>query len=229
MMASRPFIPAKPNRLVIGFFKYFTRLLAGRQFHAVYLENEYHDLQPGKATLYFGNHNAWWDALTPLLLNEYVLKQKPYAVMEWQQVHDYPFFRRFGCFSIDRDDPRSALKSLQYGIDWLNGTPGASLYLYPEGRITNPQQPAPAYETGIGWMHSRLDPQVDMVPLIQHMHFMHHAKPSLFLRLGPPVKRTELPENKKAASTRLQEIAQNEQQAFIQRASEKEPAMPRLF
>ncbi|MFW6348197.1 MAG: lysophospholipid acyltransferase family protein, partial [Cyclonatronaceae bacterium] len=138
MMASRPFIPAKSNQLVISFFKYFTRFLAGRLFHAVHFEDAYHTRSAEKTTLYFGNHNAWWDALTPLLLNEYVLKQKPRAVMEWQQVHDYPFFRRFGCFSIDRDDPRSALKSLKYGIDWLNGTPGASLYFYPEGRITNP-------------------------------------------------------------------------------------------
>lgn len=229
MMASRPFIPARPNRLVINFFTYFTRFLAGRQFHRVYYEDDYQSRRPEKATLYFGNHNAWWDALTPLLLNKYVLHQQPRAVMEWQQVQDYPFFRRIGCFSIDRSDPRSALKSLQYGIEWLNGTPGASLYLYPEGRITNPQQPAPAYETGIGWMHSRLESQVDLVPLIQHTHLMHHAKPSLFLRVGPAVNRSELPENKKAASARLREIAKAEQHAFIQRASEKEPAMLRLF
>lgn len=227
---NRPFIDAKDNRFVASFFTVFTKFLAKRTFRKIYLSNGYGNNVKGRSTLYFGNHNAWWDALTPLLLNQYVLKQHPRAVMEWEQVHRYPFFRRIGCFSIDRKDHRSALKSLRYGIDWLNTTPGRSLFLYPEGKITNPQLQDFPFETGIGWMASQLERHVDLVPLIQHSHFMHHAKPELYLQLGAAVDRTVFKQaNKKEITAALESHVKTLKVSFIEKASAKEHDIPVWF
>lgn len=226
---SRPFIDAKDNRFVASFFTVFTKFLANRTFHRVYLDNEYGTNISTRSTLYFGNHNAWWDALTPLLLNQYVFKQHPRAVMEWEQVHRYPFFRRIGCFSIDRRDPRSALKSLRYGIEWLNKQPGRSLYLYPEGKITNPLLPHSPFETGIGWMTSQLADHVDLVPLVQHSHFMHHAKPDLFIQIGGPVERTSIAKDKKEVTNQLYDIIRIMKDDLILRASPKDTTIPIWF
>lgn len=225
----RPFIDAKDNRFVASFFTVFTKFLAKRTFHRVYLENEYGSNISTRSTLFFGNHNAWWDALTPLLLNQYVFKQHPRAVMEWEQVHRYPFFRRIGCFSIDRKDPRSALQSLRYGINWLNSEPGRSLYLYPEGKITNPLLPHSPFETGIGWMTSQLAEHVDLVPLIQHAHFMHHAKPDLFIQVGQPVDRVAMGKDKKEITNQLYDIIKVMKDDLILKASPKDTQLPIWF
>jgi len=225
---ARPFIDAKDNRLVISFFTQFTKFLAKRTFYRVYLENLYGS-NINQSTLYYGNHNSWWDALTPLLLNQYVLQQHPRAVMEWEQVKQYPFFRRIGCFSIDRSDPRSALRSLQRGAEWLNSEPGRSLFLYPEGKITNPMLPDSPFESGIGWMMSRLDEQVDVVPLIQHSHLMHHAKPNLFIKLGKPLDRNLLGTDKKEAASTLHRIMVEERTNLIHKASDKQPDFTKLI
>ncbi|MCH8556200.1 MAG: lysophospholipid acyltransferase family protein [Balneolia bacterium] len=226
----RPFIDAKDNRFVVSFFTVFTKFLAKRTFRKVYLNNGYGRKVKNRSTLYFGNHNAWWDALTPLLLNQYVLKQHPRAVMEWEQVHRYPFFRRIGCFSIDRKDYRSALKSLRYGIEWLNNAPGRSLFLYPEGKITNPQLPDSQFETGIGWMASQLEEHVDLVPFIQHSHLMHHSKPELYLQLGSPVDRSGFKaSSKKDITASLEAQIKTQQLLFVEKASAKEHDIPVLF
>lgn len=222
---ARPFIDAIDSRVVPAFFYQVTRFLAKRTFRAVWLQNDYGsgDALRGRSSLYVGNHNAWWDALTPLLLNQKLLRQTPRAVMEWEQVDRYPFFRRIGCYSIDRKDPRSALGSLRYGIDWLNGGTGRSLFLYPEGKITNPVLAESPFESGVGWMLPQLADHVDIVPLIQLNHMMHNPKPDLFLQLGKPLARETLGSGKKDITAALQRIITDMRQELAERASPKEP------
>ncbi|AXJ01191.1 1-acyl-sn-glycerol-3-phosphate acyltransferase [Cyclonatronum proteinivorum] len=228
--AARPFIDAIDSRIVPEFFYYVTRFLARRTFRRVWLQNDYGSgkaLQ-NRSTLFIGNHNAWWDALTPLLLNQKLLRQTPRAVMEWEQVDRYPFFRRIGCYSIDRKDPRSALGSLRYGIDWLNNGTARNLWLYPEGKITNPVLPDSPFESGVGWMLPQLDSHVDLVPIIQHHHMMHHPKPDLFLWLGTPLKPDTLGSNKKEITASLQRHITSMKLTLAEKAAPKEPDFRRL-
>ncbi len=228
MPEERPFIDAKDNRFVSSFFYGVSRFLAGRSFRNVWLKNEYGTPSPDRSTLYFGNHNAWWDALTPLLLNQKVLKQHPRAVMEWEQVKRFPFFRRIGCFSIDRTDHRSAVTSLVHGVNWLNEKPGRSLFFYPEGKITHPALDSMHFETGIGWMVPKLKPHVDLVPLVQHIHAMHHPKPSLFIYLGKPVHAAP-DQDKKSITLELQKTTEKCRTMLAGLASPKEPEMDQFL
>lgn len=228
---SRPFIDAIDSRIVPEFFYYVTRFLARRTFRRVWLQNDYGagEALQDRSTLFIGNHNAWWDALTPLLLNQKLLRQTPRAVMEWEQVDRYPFFRRIGCYSIDRKDPRSALNSLRYGINWLNGGTARNLWLYPEGKITNPVLPDSPFESGVGWMLPQLDSHVDVVPLIQHHHMMHHPKPDLFLWIGTPLSREAPGTGKKEITAALQRHINSLKHELALKASEKEPDFVRLI
>ncbi len=228
MSEPRPFIDAVDNRLVSGFFYRFSRFLAKRTFKQVWIQNEYGKPSAERSTLYFGNHNSWWDALTPLILNNAVFHQRPRAVMEWEQVQRYGFFRRIGCFSIDRSDPRSALKSLLHGVNWLNEEGGRSLFFYPEGKITHPQLSTLQFETGIGWMTQKLEPHVDLVPLVQHSHAMHHHKPSLFIGIGKPVE-TDRSAGKKEITQRLKEITESNLGELRELASPKTPELEILL
>jgi len=223
----KPFIPAQENQLVMRFFSLYSRLKARNVFNHVYLDQHYVP-DSRRSTLYFGNHSMWWDALTPLLLNTYILKQHPRAVMEWEQVAKYSFFKRIGCFSIDRSDPRSGLKSLQYGVDWLN-KPGNSLYLYPQGKIENPLQSEQNYESGIGWMIPKLHEHVDVVPIVQHAHIMHEPKPSLFIRLGKPITLQSDKRSKNELAQFLKSIADDELRILIKNSSPKKPHLSIWF
>ncbi len=102
-------------------FYWYCLTLFRRRFRAVWLDDS--AVRPSsRSTLYLGNHNSWWDALVPLLINERVLHQRARALMDVEQLRKYPFFRRLGVFSIDREHPRRALDSMEYAAALLNST-----------------------------------------------------------------------------------------------------------
>lgn len=222
------FIPAKENRIFQTFFSWYSRLKMKKIFKGIYLESNYIPYS-SRSTLYFGNHSMWWDALTPLMLNEFFLKQRPRAVMELEQIQKYSFFNKIGCFSINRSNSRSALESLAYGVEWLNKL-GNSLYIYPEGILKNPSSDTGIrFENGIGWMIPKLSNHVDIVCITQHVHLMYDAKPSLFIRLSEPISRDRIPKEKKEATLYLEEITKSELLFLINSSSKQEIEMRKLF
>lgn len=178
------FIPAKESRLFISLFRWYTRLLFQRRFKRIWLKQEY-DPCPECKTLYFLNHHSWWDGLIPFLLNEFRFNQRARALMEEKQMRQYPFFRKIGAFSIDRDNRRSAITSLRYAVQSFQ-RPQASLFLYPEGTIT-PVGSMMNFEGGLAWLYQKL-PDVDFVPVAIHLHTIRHDKPELNLHVGRPVR-----------------------------------------
>lgn len=177
------FIPAKESSFFIKIFRIYIRLLFKRRFKQVWLRQEYVP-KPDSRTVYYLNHHSWWDGIIPLLLNEYRLHQNARALMEDKQMRQYPFFKKIGAFSINRDDPRKAITSLRYAVQSMKRE-GASLFLYPEGKITPPGSKM-TFEGGISWLHSKV-PEVDFVPIGIYMHTIRHDKPELHLHIGEAV------------------------------------------
>ncbi len=181
------FIPAKESPVFIKIFRFYTKLLFKWRFKTVWLKQEYEPCSECK-TVYFLNHHSWWDGLIPLMLNEYRFHQQARAIMEDKQMNTYSLFQKIGAFSINRDDPRSAVTSLRYAVESFN-RPHASLFIYPEGTIT-PAGCSMDFEGGLAWLYDKLD-EVDFVPVGIHMHTIRHSKPELHLHVGRPVRMNE--------------------------------------
>jgi len=177
------FIPPREHKLYLLFFKWYVRWLFGRRFGRVWLHSAYSPSE-GQSTLYFLNHHSWWDGITPLLLNDFVLHQHARAIMEDKQMRKYTFFSRIGAFSINRENARSALFSLDFASDWLNGRSN-SLYVYPEGKITKTCDPL-RFEAGILRIMMNA-PEADTVPIALHISHREGDKPALFIRIGKPI------------------------------------------
>ncbi len=180
------FIKEKYSPVFNRLFYWYSVTLFLRRFKCVWLDDSGHP-PAGNSTLFIGNHNSWWDALIPFLLNERVYKMVGRAIMDEHQLEKYPFFRRIGTFSINREFPRKAMKSLEYAADLMNGArPGAGvgLWFYPEGKLVSPDTPV-TLESGLAWLARRLNPRnCDMVPFAVHMHTMRSDKPELFIKMG---------------------------------------------
>ena len=164
-------------------FRIYVRWLFKRRFSAVWLKQDYHPDDESK-TIYYLNHHSWWDGLIPFLLNEYRFRQQARALMEDKQMKEHPFFAKIGAFSINRDDRKQAITSLRYAVDSFD-RPNASLFIYPEGKITQPGSNI-TFEGGLAWLCRKL-PQVDVVPIGIYMHTIRHDKPELHLHVGDSV------------------------------------------
>ena len=176
------FIPANESPFFIKGFRLYTWLLFKRRFKKVWIKQEYSPCSECK-TVYYLNHHSWWDGLIPLLLNEFRFRQKARAIMEDKQMQQYSLFQKIGAFSIERDNPRKAIRSLRYAVESFE-RPHSSLFIYPEGTIT-PAGSAMNFEGGLAWLH--VD-DVDFVPIGLYMHTIRHDKPELHLYVGRPSK-----------------------------------------
>jgi len=136
------FIPEKESPVFIWLFYRYVLSLYRRRFRAVWLDDRQLP-RTRRATLYIGNHNTWWDALNPLLLNERVIGKRARAMMDEEQLLRYPFFRRLGVFSINRQHPRKALASLDHAVRLLNES-GYGQEPHPPEAGTSPAVDAPA-------------------------------------------------------------------------------------
>lgn len=178
------FIPANESRWFIRFFRVYVKILFKRRFKRIWLRQEYEPIESSR-TVYYLNHNSWWDGLIPLMLNEYRFRQQARALMEDKQMKDFPFFSRIGAFSINRSDSRSAVTSLRYAVNSMQ-RPNASLFIYPEGKL-HPAGTKPIFEDGLAWLYRKL-PEADFVPVGIYAHTLRHDKPELHLHVAQPAE-----------------------------------------
>ena len=179
------FIPAKESKFILWFFDWYTRFLVWRRFRSVYIMQEYFPNKDSK-TVYFLNHNYWWDGLLPLYLNRKLFKQKARALMEDKQMRQYPFFSRIGAFSINLDNAKSSIKSLRYAVESIKRE-NACLFIYPEGRLIPVSNSKPEFKEGLSWLYKNME-GVDFVPIAFYIDYSKSNKPDLFISIGESVK-----------------------------------------
>ncbi|NBB77360.1 MAG: hypothetical protein GVY02_08275, partial [Bacteroidetes bacterium] len=110
------FIPAKETPWFIFIFDLYVRNLFWRRFKNVWVDINY-EPDSRSRSLYYLNHTSWWDGLIPLLLNQKIFKQKARAMMEDKQMIEHGLFKRVGAFSVNLENPRSAVRSLRYAVE----------------------------------------------------------------------------------------------------------------
>ncbi|MAO78171.1 MAG: hypothetical protein CL671_06135 [Balneola sp.] len=176
------FIPAKESRFLIWFFDLYTRWLLRRRFKNIFIKQDYEPDTDAK-TVYYMNHNLWWDGLLPLFLSRNVFHQTARAFMEDKQMRKHRFFSKIGAFSINLSDPRSTLRSLRFAIDSLKKL-NSSLYIFPEGEITPVSASKPEFKKGLSWLYQNADKEIDFVPIAFYFHTFRDSKPELYINIG---------------------------------------------
>lgn len=178
------FIPAKESALFKKSFGLYVRLLFKYRFKKVWIHQKYQPARNARS-VYFLNHTSWWDGLIPLLLNQTKFQQQARALMELEQMQNYPFFKWLGTFSIDTEDRAHTLTSLRYAVDSMQRR-NASLFIYPEGEI-RPASIQKKFAPGIGWLYSQLS-EADFVPAGIHIHTVRSNKPELHIWVDEPME-----------------------------------------
>jgi 1-acyl-sn-glycerol-3-phosphate acyltransferase len=140
----------------------------------------------GAPVVLFANHCSWWDGYMLMLANQRRWRLDAYLMMEERQLARYPFFRYAGAFSVDRDNPRSAARSIAYAAQLLTAAPGRGLLIFPQGRIlANDRRPLGFYG-GAGHLVKRLETCLAR-PVALRYEFIGEQKPDAFISIGAPL------------------------------------------
>jgi len=131
------------------------------------------------------NHSSWWDGYAAALVMRH-LKLDGYLMMEEAQLRRYRFFSWVGCFSVDRQDARSAMQSIHYAAALLKERPNRMVWLFPQGEISpNDRRPLVFFS---GAIHlARLATPALLYPCGLRIEYLAEQRPDLYISLGQPL------------------------------------------
>jgi hypothetical protein len=183
-----PAIPARRNRLgETLIYRALVRWAVWSHFDRVWLKADGPLPHPADGPLIiYPNHPSWWDGYMCFLLTRMVLRGRfeAYLMMEEPQLRRYRFFTWAGCFSVDRDDPRSAARSVAYISRLLATRRARALVIFPQGAIApNDRRPLEIYA---GAAHiARRAGGATLWPVALRYEFRSEQRPEVFIRAGP--------------------------------------------
>jgi 1-acyl-sn-glycerol-3-phosphate acyltransferase len=133
--------------------------------------------------IFFSNHSSWWDGYLAHIILRQVYGLNPYLMMDEKQLKRYAFFSWAGCFGVNREDPREALKSLEYIAQELIKKPGNALWMFPQGEII-PQEKRPLrFQSGLSRLVKKME-KCYVYPVSFRFEFMREQFPIIYINIG---------------------------------------------
>lgn len=191
-MQTTDIIRADPSPLAKAFWgRYFERSVR-RSFHSVLIDGkggiqDWTSAAQRRMTeplILYATHHSWWDAALSIVLSLRTFRLDAYGMMEHKQLAKYRFFRKIGMFSVVREEPRSALRSIQHAAGLLRGT-GRALWMFPQGELVQQDVRPIECDPGLGIL-ARMTGTVWLAPVAFRYELVREQRPDAFIRIGAP-------------------------------------------
>jgi chlorobactene lauroyltransferase len=141
--------------------------------------------------IFYGNHAYWWDGFWSQLCAELYFSQNLFIIIEQPQLEKHRFFTRLGAFSIDRNNARSAVRTLEYAASCLLSPSERqnALWIFPQGRIEHVDKRPLLFFRGTAGIAERVLKKAGrlyLVSVVSRIEYLEDQKPELFLSFRPP-------------------------------------------
>jgi 1-acyl-sn-glycerol-3-phosphate acyltransferase len=179
-------LTAKKSAWFETLFSVYNRNLFQRRFQALRVSGLEHLLERDKTLplVLYANHSSWWDGLTAFEIGR-AARLDHFLMMEEKHLRKLFLFRKLGAFSVVRENPRDAVKSLNYAANLLKEKPNRAIWIFPQGEILpNDIRPLKFYR-GLERIIERTGPCL-AAPLAMRYEFVGDFKPSIFVIIGKP-------------------------------------------
>ncbi len=187
-------LEAKKSQWFERIFQIYNRNLLKRRFHSIRVLGLDNFIKVNSSIIY-SNHSSWWDGLIAFEISK-ALRADSFIMMEEKQLRNLSLFRRLGAFSVVRENPRQAVKSLNYAVNLLKEKPSRTLWIFPQGKILpNDSRPILFYN-GLARIIERVA-DCSAVPLAIRYEFLNEYKPEIFVKIGESDNFNEIDFNSK--------------------------------
>jgi 1-acyl-sn-glycerol-3-phosphate acyltransferase len=179
-------ISARKNKLINSVFTIYHKRLLKKHFHQIYLADEenFRKINRDYPAIFYANHSNWWDGFIAYLLSSIRWKADDYIMMDLEQMKKYPFFKYLGAFSVNRDTPADAFKSIDYAVKLLKNTK-RFLWIFPQG-LMQPQDIRPIkFFSGAAKIAEMLN-NANLIPVAIRYEFLLEQRPEVFIKIGEP-------------------------------------------
>ncbi len=177
-------LEAKKSHWFERVFGIYNRNLIKRRFASLKVSNLdiLQNLNREFPLIIYTNHSGWWDGLVAFQISR-TAKLDSYVMMEEKHLKRFFLFRRLGAFSVVREKPREALKSIEYSADLLKENPNRTLWIFPQGEILPSDLRPLIFYHGF----SRIVVETEKcftISLAIRYEFTGEYKPEIFVKIG---------------------------------------------
>lgn len=181
-------LEAKKNKIFEFVFALYVKNLLKRRFNSFNVSglDNLSNTRQKLPLIVFANHSCWWDGLIVFQ----VLKRlafDSFVMMEEKHLKKYPLFCKLGAFSVIRENPREAVKSLNYAVRLLKDNPQSAVIIFPQGKIVHNDQRPISFFNGISRIVEKVE-HCRLVSLSIRLEFLEKFKPEIFVGIGNPVE-----------------------------------------
>jgi len=191
-------LKVRRSRIHTLWFGWYSRRQFRRFFSSlrVFMDPATPLMQRGVPVIFHCNHAYWWDGFWSQLCTETYFRQNLHIIIEERQLRRHPFFTRLGAFSVDRENPRSAARTLAYASELLLAPSERqnALWLFPQGRIEHVDRRPLGYFRGTASIVRKVlekRESIYLVSVVSRIEYLEEQKPELFLSFGPPRELTQ--------------------------------------
>jgi len=215
-------LEAKKSAWFEKVFAAYNHNLFKRRFHSVRVSNlEFLRQRNSQIPLIvYANHSSWWDGLVAFEISRRT-RLDSYVLMEEKQLKKLFLFRRIGAFSVVREKPREAAKSINYAVNLLREKPDRTIWVFPQGEILPNDARPIQFFNGISRIVEKLG-KCFVAPVAMRYEFTGKFKPEIFVRIALPElisinKNFDSKHLTKHLTKRLTEILDNLKQDILTR------------
>lgn len=166
---------AKKNKFFARFFYFYLHYyLIKKHFSAIHVVGKLHH-SSNTPVIHIANHSSWWDGLLLFYLIHQTSLDSHYMMMDEEGIKKYPFFRKLGAFSVNRNKPKDLLRTFKYCETLLHQN--KNIWLFPQGRIQH-QDVAITFERGLTHLLDK-NPTASIQIVTLHYYFTEKQKPSV--------------------------------------------------
>ncbi|MCA1625359.1 MAG: lysophospholipid acyltransferase family protein [Acidobacteria bacterium] len=165
-------------------FAVYNRNLFKRQFHSLNVSGlDVLQKRDKKIPLIiYANHSSWWDGLIAFEISR-IAKLDGFVMMEEKHLKKLFLFRRLGAFSVVRENPRAAIKSINYAAEILVETSNRTLWIFPQGEILHNDLRPLKFYNGLTRIIEKIG-QCYAAPVAMRYEFLTDYKPKVFVQIG---------------------------------------------
>jgi len=174
-------LEAKKSRWFEMIFQIYNRNLLKRHFHSFRVLGLDNFIKVNSSFIYV-NHSSWWDGLVAFEVSK-AWRADSFIMMEEKHLRNLFLFRKLGAFSVNREKPRQAVKSLNYAVDLLKEKPFRTLWIFPQGEILPNDSRPIHFFNGLAKIIERVG-DCSAVPLAIRYEFLSGYKPEIFVKIG---------------------------------------------
>jgi chlorobactene lauroyltransferase len=176
-------LEANKSRIFEKLFVVYNRNLLRRRFDSLQVSglDFLFNKDANIPLIIYCNHSSWWDGLIAFQIS-YETGLESFIMMEEKQLRKLFFFRLLGAFSVVREKPREAFKSIEYAAGLLRNNSKNTLWIFPQGEILpNDLRPLKFYN-GLAKIVQKVG-KCSTISLSMRYEILGNFKPQVFVKI----------------------------------------------